>query len=93
MVFKGHGIVWSREHNKPLCSFSNAGKFETDDLGTAQKLIDMGYEYEGDISELEQEVSEEPEQQEPEQAVPEESEVGENSQEKKATSRRGRKND
>ena len=80
MVFKGHGIVWSREHNKPLCSFSDAGKFETDDLGTAQKLIDMGYEYEGDISELEQEVSEE-------------SEVGENSQEKKTTSRRGRKND
>ena len=93
MVFKGHGIVWSREHNKPLCSFSDVGKFETDNLETAQKLIDMGYEYEGDISELEQGVSEESEQQETEQEVPEESEVGENSQEKKTTSRRGRKND
>ena len=93
MVFKGHGIVWSKEHNKPLCSFSNVGKFKTENLETAQKLIDMGYEYEGDISELEQGVSEEPEQQETEQGVPEEPEVGENSQEKKTTSRRGRKND
>ena len=76
MLFKGHGTIWDGEHNKPLCSFSD-GKLETVDLRIATKLIDMGYEYEGNISELKQEVPEE----------------AENSQEKKTTSKRGRKND
>lgn len=54
MIFKGYGTVWDGEHNKPLCSFSD-GKFETNDLEVARKLVDAGYKYEGDISELAEE--------------------------------------
>lgn len=48
MKFKGHGIVWNKDIDKPLCEFTN-GAFETEDPKIYQKLVSLGYEHEGDF--------------------------------------------
>ena len=46
--FKGHGIVWDAEKNCVLCKFEN-GEFNTEDARVAERLINAGYEFEGEI--------------------------------------------
>lgn len=40
--FKGNGVVWNPEENKPLCKFSK-GSFETEDPELIAKLKTLGY--------------------------------------------------
>lgn len=39
-IFKGNGLVWDREKNKPLCKF-NDGKYETDNARTIKLLKEI----------------------------------------------------
>ncbi len=50
-IFKGHGVVWDAEKDKPLVRFVN-GELEVKDPGIAAKLASMGYPYTGDLPEV-----------------------------------------
>jgi len=51
MKFKGNGLVWDKERNKPLCKFIN-GEFETDDMRTIEVLASLNYESDGNSNDL-----------------------------------------
>lgn len=43
-TFKGQGIIWDAEENKPLASFGKSKTFETEDGKVAAKLKKLGFE-------------------------------------------------
>lgn len=49
-IFKGHGVVWDAEKDRPLARFVN-GELEVKDPGIAAKLASMGYPYTGKLPE------------------------------------------
>lgn len=44
MKFKGHGIVWDGENNRPLCTFKK-GELEIDDKRAIGILKAQGYDF------------------------------------------------
>ena len=56
-IFKGYGVVWDAEKDKPLVRFVK-GEIEVNDPVIAAKLADMGYQYTGDLPEAPKEPEE-----------------------------------
>jgi hypothetical protein len=48
MKFKGHGIVWDGENNRPLCAFEK-GELETEDKRTVEILKVRGYAFDEEV--------------------------------------------
>lgn len=48
MKFYGNGLVWDRDANKPLCKFIKK-ELETEDKHIIDRLIELGYEHDGEI--------------------------------------------
>lgn len=43
-IFKGQGIIWDAEENKPLATFGKSKTFVTEDGKVASKLKKLGFE-------------------------------------------------
>ena len=48
MKFYGNGIEWDSLRDKPLCEFQD-GVYETEDYDVANRLIESGFRYEGEL--------------------------------------------
>lgn len=48
MIFYGHGVIWNKSQNRPLCKFDKEGKLETDNPVIIDILVDLDYPYEGE---------------------------------------------
>lgn len=60
MIFKGNGIVWDKDKNKPLISFGKEKEVDVYDNYIKDKLLDLGYKPEQEFIDVEyEEVKEE----------------------------------